>query len=307
MVFGGFLSELLTKVDFSNLNKVLYPTLAITKKQVIEFYIKMAPRILDLLKDRPMVTTRYPDGAESKGFYGKEAPPGTPKWVKTAKIYSHSTDRDVNYILVDDVDTLAWLGNMAALEIHMPLSRYDQREKPDFILFDIDPEPPADFQNAIEVALALKEKLDQIELDSYVKTSGKKGLHVVVPIEREYKFNVTREFAHIIGQHLATEMKNVVSEFPQTKEKGKVFVDYTQNSHGKTMVMPYGLRATPDATVSTPLEWKEVKKGLKPETLNLLTVLKRKEDPWKNILSKRQKLEVKQVGKTTESSNRRES
>lgn len=287
------MSQRLTKVSFSNLGKVLFPKCTITKKQVIEYYIKIAPKVLALLADRAMVTTRFPDGVAEKGFYGKDAPQGTPEWVKTVKIYSHSTQRDVNYILIDDVDTLIWLGNMAAIEIHMPLSRVDERDKPDFVLFDIDPEPPATFQDAIDVALVLKDRLDQVELDSYVKTSGKKGLHVVVPIEREYKFSVTREFAHIIGQHLAKEMKNVVSEFPQTKEKGKVFIDYTQNAHGKTMVIPYGLRATPNATVSTPLEWKEVKKGLKPETFNLLTITKRKEDPWKKILNNRQKLEVK--------------
>ncbi len=280
-------------MKFSNLDKVLYPRPKITKKQIIEYYIKIAPRILDLIAERAIVTTRFPDGVDEKGFFGKDAPQGTPEWVKTVKIYSKSSQRDVNYIIIDDVDTLIWLGNMAALEIHMPLSRVDERDKPDFILFDIDPEPPATFQDAINVALLLKDRLDQISLDSYVKTSGKKGLHVVVPIQRENKYSVTREFAHIIGQHLAKEMDIVVSEFPQTKEKGKVFLDYTQNAHGKTMVIPYGLRATADATVSTPLAWKEIKKGLKPETFNLLTVPKRKEDPWEKILTDRQKLVIK--------------
>lgn len=287
------LSEQLTKVKFSNLDKILYPKPKITKKQIIEYYIKIAPRILDLVAERAIVTTRFPDGVEEKGFFGKDAPQGTPEWVKTVEIYSKSSRRDVNYLVIDDVDTLIWLGNMAALEIHMPLSRIDERDKPDFVLFDIDPEPPATFQNAIDVALFLKDRLDQLSLDSYVKTSGKKGLHIVVPIQREYKFSVTREFAHIIGQHLAKQMDIVVSEFPQTKEKGKVFLDYTQNAHGKTMVIPYGLRATPDATVSTPLAWTEVKKGLKPEAFNLLTVTKHKEDPWKEIFTNRQKLVVK--------------
>ena len=287
------MSERLTKVDFSNLDKILFPKLKITKGQVVEYYIKVAPRVLGLLSGRAIVLTRYPDGVEEKGFYGKDAPQGTPKWVQTVKFYSETAKRDVNYILVNDLDTLIWLGNLAALEIHMPLSRVDAREKPDFVLFDIDPEPPATFEDGIKVALLLKEKLDQLGLQSYVKTSGKKGLHVVIPIEREYPFRVTREFAHVIGQHLAKEMDITVSEFSDTKKPGKVFLDYTQNSHGRTMVSPYGLRATPDATVSTPLEWKEVKKGLKSETFNLFTVVKRKKDPWKEILSKRQKLEVK--------------
>jgi len=287
------LSKRLTKVDFTNLEKILYPKVKITKAQVIEYYIKVAPKILDLLADRPMVLTRYPDGIEKQGFYEKDKPKGTPSWVKTVKIYSETAKRDVNYILCNDLDTLIWLANLAAIEIHMPLSRVDAREKPDFVLFDVDPEPPAIFEDGITVALSLKEKLDKLGLQSYVKTSGKKGLHIVIPIQRDYPYRVTREFAHVIGQYLARETEIVVSEFSETKKPNKVFIDYTQNSHGKTMVTPYGLRATPDATVSTPLEWTEVKKGLKPEALNLFSVVKRQKDPWKGILENQQKLEVK--------------
>jgi bifunctional non-homologous end joining protein LigD len=284
------LNERLTKVDFSNLDKILFPKPRITKAQVIEYYIKLAPRMLEILADRPIVLTRYPNGVNEKGFYEKDTPKGMPEWVKTVTIYSETAKRDVNYVLVNDLDTLIWLANLAAIEIHMPLSRVDAREKPDFVLFDIDPEPPATFEDGISVALLLKEKLDHLGLHSYVKTSGKKGFHIVVPIHRDYSYRVTREFAHAIGQHLAKETELVVSEFSETKKPNKVFMDYTQNSHGKTMVTPYGLRATPDATVSTPLEWKEVEKGLKPEDLNLFSVVKRKKDPWKGILENRQKL-----------------
>jgi bifunctional non-homologous end joining protein LigD len=287
------LSERLTKVVFSNLDKVLFPKTGITKGLVVKYYIKMAPRMLGMLAERAIVLTRYPDGVDEKGFYEKNAPQGTPKWVKTAKIHSETAKRDLNYVLVDDVDTLIWLGNLAALEIHMPLSRIDDRETPDLVLFDIDPEPPAEFDDGVAVALLLKDKLDQLGLLSFIKTSGKKGLHIVVPIVREYSFRFTREFAHVVGRYLAKELEIAVSEFSDTKTPGKVFVDYTQNSHGRTMVIPYGLRAMPDATVSTPLEWDEVEKGLKPESLNLFTVVKRKKDPWKEILNNRQKLEVK--------------
>jgi bifunctional non-homologous end joining protein LigD len=283
----------LTKVSFSNLDKILFPKFKVTKAQVIEYYIKMAPEILGITADRPIVLTRYPDGVDQKGFYEKDKPEGTPTWVKTVSIHSETAKRNVNYILVNDLDTLIWLANLAAIEIHMPLSRVDDREKPDFILFDIDPEPPATFKDAIDVSLLLKESLDQLGLQSYPKTSGKKGLHIVIPVKREYTYRRTREFAHAIGQHLAKETEKVVSEFSDTKKPDKVFIDYTQNSHGKTMVIPYGLRATQDATVSTPLEWSEVKKGLKPEDLNLFSVVKRKKDPWKEILKNRQKLEVK--------------
>lgn len=294
LVFGDLrLNERLTKVNFSNLDKILFPKLRITKAQVIEYYIRVAPRLLDMIAERAIVLTRYPDGVEDGGFYEKDMPKGTPNWVKTKTFYSESAKRNVNYIIVNDLDTLIWLANLAAIEIHMPLSRIDAREKPDFVLFDIDPEPPASFKDAVDVAHLLREKLEQLGLESYVKTSGKKGLHIVIPIQRDYTYQRTREFAHVIGQFLAKATEIVVSEFSDTKKPNKVFVDYTQNSHGKTMVIPFGLRATSDATVSTPLEWKEVKKELKPESLNLFSVVKRDKDPWEGILKNRQKLEVK--------------
>ena len=287
------MSERLTKVDFTNLDKTLFPRLNIKKAQVIEYYIKAAPRMLDLLKDRPIVLTRFPNGVNEKGFYEKDAPEGTPSWVKTATIYSETAKRNVNYILCNDLDTLIWLANLVAIEIHMPLSRLDSREKPDFVLFDVDPEPPASFEDAVEVAISLREKLEDLGLKPFVKTSGKKGLHIVIPIQREQTFKQTRAFAHRIGQHLMKETEIVVSELTDTKKPGKVFVDYTQNSHDRTMIAPYSLRAVPEATVSCPLEWREVKKGLKPTELNLFTVVKRENDPWKGILENRQKLEVK--------------
>jgi bifunctional non-homologous end joining protein LigD len=286
------MTEKLTKVEFTNLDKILFPKLQITKAQVIEYFIKTAPKILSILANRPLVLTRFPNGIDKEGFYEKDAPQGTPSWVKTVKIYSETAKRDINYVLCNDLDTLIWLANLAAIEIHMPLSKADSREKPDFVFFDIDPEPPASFEEAAKVALLLKEKLDKLGLKSYVKTSGKKGLHVLIPIQREYTFRETRAFVHKIGQQLAKEHVIVVSEFSETKKPGKIFVDYLQNSHGRTMVCPYSLRVTPEATVSTPLEWDEVRKGIKPTEFNIFSVVKRKKDPWKGILENRQRLKV---------------
>ena len=286
------MKEKLTKVEFTNLDKILFPKLEITKAQIIEYYIKIAPKMLSFLADRPLVLTRFPDGVDEEGFYEKDAPEGTPSWVKTVTLYSKTAKRNVHYILCNDLDTLIWLANLAAIEIHMPLSTVDSQDKPDFIFFDVDPEPPATYEDAAEVALSLKEKLDHLELKSYVKTSGKKGLHILVPIIREYTFKETRAFAHAIGRQLAKEHAIVVSEFSETKTPGKVFLDYLQNSHGRTMICPYSLRAVPDATVSTPIEWTEVKKGIKPTNLNIYSVVKRKKDPWKKILENKQKLKV---------------
>ena len=286
------MTEKLTKVDFTNLDKILYPEMKITKAQVIEYYIKVAPKMLGFLANRPAVLNRFPNGVDKEGFYEKDAPSGTPPWVKIFKRYSEFAEREIAYILCNDLDTLVWLGNLAALEIHITLSKANTFESPDFVLLDIDPEPPIDFDEVVNVALSLKEKLDIKGLRSYVKTSGKKGLHVVIPVLEEHTFQQTREFAHDIGKQLAKESTVVVSEFPRSREPETVFIDYLQNSHGRTMISPYSLRATPQATVSTPLAWDDVKKGLKPEEFNLFTAAKLETSPWKGLLETRQRLEV---------------
>jgi bifunctional non-homologous end joining protein LigD len=284
----------LTKVNITNLDKIFYPEPKVSKAHVIEFYIKMAPKILPIIKDRPLVLTRYPDGitGEKFGFFEKDAPLGTPAWVKTETIYSSASKRDVHYIVCNDLDTLIWLANLATLEIHMPFSTIHDLDKPDFLFFDIDPEPPAALSDAAEVSLLLKDKLDALELTGFIKTSGKKGFHVVIPIVPEHTFDETRAFVHSIGIDLARENPIVVSEFKDTKKPGKVFVDYLQNSPMRTMVVPYSLRPTPQATVSTPLAWSEVKKGINASDFNIFSVVKRKDDPWKNIFEKRCELEI---------------
>lgn len=282
----------LTKVEFTNLNKILYPEPKITKAKIIEYYIKKAPMMLDILADRPIVLTRFPDGVDKPGFYEKDAPMGTPSWVETFKRYSETTKRDINYIIVNELDTLVWLANLAALEMHMTLSRKDSFENPDFVLFDIDPEPPANFDDAVDAAMLLKEELEHLGLTSYVKTSGKKGLHAIIPILSKYTFQQTREFVHQIGKHLAEKSEIIVSEFSKSKDPGTVYIDYLQNSHGRTMVCPYSLRATPQATVSTPLDWEDLKKGIKLDMFNMFNVAKIEKAPWKGLLMNRQKLEM---------------
>ena len=287
------LSEL-TKVELTNLDKIYYPKNKVTKAQVIEYYIKMAPKLLPIIADRPLVLTRYPDGIEGDkfSFFEKNAPEGTPEWVKIKTIYSQTSKRDVNYIVCNDLDTLIWLANLASLEIHMPFSKINALDTPDLLFFDIDPEPPATLSDAAEVALLLKDKLLELGLTPFVKTSGKKGLHVVIPIVPDHKFEETRAFVHKIGIELAKESDMVVSEFKDTKKPGKVFADYLQNSPLRTMVVPYSLRPTPEATVSAPLEWSEVKKGINPSDYTIFSVVKRAGNPWKEIFEKKCKLEI---------------
>lgn len=286
------MTEKLTKVEFSNLEKILYPDLKVTKAQVVEYYIKMAPKMLNLLRGRPLVLTRYPNGISEEGFYEKDAPLGTPIWVKTFKRFSEIAKREVNYVVCDSLDTLIWLANLAALEIHMALGTVDSFESPDLVLFDLDPKHPATIDQAVEIALLLKDKLDNLHLKSFVKTSGKKGLHIVVPIGKGYTFQQSREFVRKIGEQLINQTSIVITERSKSETSGKIYIDYAQNSHGKTMVCPYSLRATKNATVSTPLAWSSIKKGLNTEQLNLFTVVDIPSEPWKNMNENKQKLEV---------------
>ncbi len=282
---------------FTNLQKILFPELNIAKYQMIEYYLNTATRILPFLFDRALTVHRFPDGVDRDGFYGKDAPKGKPSWVVSYNTHSKSANRDIEYIVCNNVETLAWLANLAALEINIPLSRTRSIENPDLVLLDIDPEPPAGFIDAIDVALRLKTKLDLLGLRSYAKTSGKKGLHIVVPIVPKYSFRETRVFAREMGRFLAKESKNVVSEFRQSRVPGTVFIDYLQNARLRTMICPYSLRANQDATVSTPLRWSEVKPGLNPHDLNLVTTPKRRENPWKDMFEHRQTLDFDQARK----------
>ena len=282
----------LTRVSFTNPEKVLYPGLELKKSRVIEYYIRIAPRMLEFTKNRAIVMNRYPDGIDKDGFYEKDAPAGIPPWIETFKTYSETAQREIKYIIGNNLDTLIWMANLAAIEINITLSTIDNYETPDLMLFDIDPEPPCSFDNVIDVAFLLKEKLDQLNFRSFVKTSGKKGLHVVLPIIKSYNFKQTREFVHQFGKFLARESDLVVSEFRNSRDPGTVYIDYMQNIRGRTMISPYSLRAQPDAPVSTPLEWKELKKGLRPEEFNIFTVLKRTKDPWERLLESKQSLEV---------------
>jgi len=280
----------LTSVRFSNLERVMYPASGITKKEVIGYYIRAAPRMLPFLYNRPVTMHRFPGGVEGEDFYEKDAPTGTPDFVETFTRHSDTADRDVRFVLCNNLDTLLWLANLASLEIHTTLSRAGSYNVPDLLLFDIDPEPPLTFDAVIDVAKVLREHLAQDGLRSYVKTSGKKGLHIVVPLAPGLSFTEVRAYAHTKGAAIAREIPYVVSEFPQSRDPGTIFIDYLQNSHGKTMAAPYSLRGVAGANVSAPLSWNELRHGIQPGDYTLRTVLADKGEPWREILEDRQKI-----------------
>ncbi|MGB7789010.1 non-homologous end-joining DNA ligase [Methanoregula sp.] len=280
----------LTRVRLTRLGKVLYPAAQITKADVLAYYIRVAPILLPFLHSRPLTMHRFPDGVDGGGFFEKDAPAGTPEYVEIFTRYSETADRDVHFVLCNNLDTLIWIANLASLEIHTTLSTTGSYESPDLLLFDIDPEPPLTFDDVIDVAMVVREELEAAGLRSYVKTSGKKGVHIVVPLVPGYRFGEIREFAHGIGKKIARSSPRVVSEFPRSRDPGTVFIDYLQNAHGRTMIAPYSLRATPGATVSSPVRWEELRHGVRPEDFNIKTVLSRAEEPWRGILDTRQKI-----------------
>ncbi len=278
----------LTQVHLTNLGKLMFPALHITKQEVITYYIKMAPRILPFLYNRPLTMHRFPGGVGGEDFYEKDAPQGTPDYVDIFTRYSETTDREVHFVLCNNLDTLIWLANLASLELHVTLSTAGMYDSPDLLLFDIDPEPPLTFDDVIDIARIIREHLEDAGILSYVKTSGKKGLHVVVPLSAGYRFEEIRAFAHRIGKNIARDSPRVVAEFPHSQDPGTIFIDYLQNAHGKTMAAPYSLRATDGATVSAPLSWDELKHGVRPEDFNIRTMLSGSEDPWRGIFDNRQ-------------------
>ncbi|GAB3985778.1 non-homologous end-joining DNA ligase [Actinoallomurus acanthiterrae] len=250
------------RLTLSNLDKVLYPRHGFTKGEVIDYYARIGPVILPHLKDRPATRKRYPDGVDGQAFFEKNAPGHTPDWVRTVRLPTPGGSRDaVNFVVVDDLPALVWCANLAALELHVPQWRVGPRggaHAPDLLVFDLDPGPPASVDEAREVACLLRDLLKADGLRSFPKTSGKKGLHLYVPIE-ETSDGHTSAYAKEAARRLEKEHPRlVVSRMEKRLRSGKVFVDWSQNNRHKTTVAPYSLRAAEEPSVSAPVTWDEV-------------------------------------------------
>jgi bifunctional non-homologous end joining protein LigD len=242
---------------------VLYPEVAFTKAQVIDYYTRVAPALLPHLAGRPLTLKRYPDGVEAGYFYEKECPSHRPEWVHTEPIPIRSEDRVVNFCIADDLPTLVWLANLADLELHTSLSRADPIERPTILAFDLDPGPPAAVLECAQVALALRDLLEPLGLAGFAKTSGSKGLQVYFPLNSEVTYAETKPFALAVAQLLERRLPElVVSSMRKDLRRGKVLVDWSQNDQHKTTVCVYSLRARERPTASTPVAWKEVEAAL---------------------------------------------
>jgi bifunctional non-homologous end joining protein LigD len=259
------------KIQVSNLDKVLYPKVGFTKGQVIDYYIRIAPVLLPHLKHRPLTMKRYPDGVEGEFFYEKNCPSHRPKWVQTAKVWSESNDRMMDYCLAQDLPTLVWAANLADLELHTSLSRKDKIKRPTMMVFDLDPGLPADIVQCCQVGLWLRDLLGKMKLKSFAKTSGSKGLQVYVPLNTAATYDQTKDLSRALAQHLEGEHGDLVtSNMSKSVRKGKVFVDWSQNDEHKTTICVYSLRAKEEPTVSTPVTWDEVANCLKKKKADLL-------------------------------------
>ncbi|MEA2900973.1 MAG: bifunctional non-ous end joining protein LigD [Actinomycetota bacterium] len=247
------------QLKLSNLDKVLYPEAGFTKGQVIDYYTRMAAVLVPHLQGRPVTLKRYPNGVDSQFFYEKNCPKHRPPWVATTPIFGGRKNELMDYCVVNDLPTLVWMSNLAALELHPSLSRAPEIKRPTMIVFDLDPGPPAALVECCQVALLLKGALDGLGLQSFPKTSGSKGLQIYVPLNGDVTYDDTKPFAHALARLLEAEHPGqILSLMKKELRTGKVFIDWSQNDEHKTTVSIYSLRARPRPTVSTPVTWDEV-------------------------------------------------
>lgn len=251
-------------LSLSNLDKVLYPELGFTKGEVIDYYTRIAPALLPHVTERPLTRRRWPDGVGSESFFEKNAPRGKPKWVRTAAIPTPGSTKGheiIHFVVVDDLPTLVWLANLAALELHVPQWRVDAHDEgldPDLVVFDLDPGEPAGIEECAEVALLLRDRLAADDMSAYAKTSGAKGMQLYVPIEPD-SGERTAEYAKLLATELTRERPDLIlADMTRARRRGKVFIDWSQNNPAKTTVAPYSLRGRERPTVSTPLLWEEI-------------------------------------------------
>jgi bifunctional non-homologous end joining protein LigD len=287
------------RLKLTNLEKVLYPATGFTKGQVIDYYARIAPVLVPHLAGKPLTLKRYPGGVDQEFFFEKNATKHRPDWVNTAPIWSEGNQREINYILANDLATIVWLANLAAIELHPSLSLAQDIECPRTMVFDLDPGPPANIVQCCQVGLWLRAIFEHFKLESFPKTSGAKGLQIYVPLNTKTSYDETKPFARALARLLENEHRDlVVSDMKKAIRTGKVLVDWSQNDEHKTTISVYSLRARERPTVSTPVTWEEVERALKKKDASLLVfearqVLQRVEklrDLFAPLLKLKQKL-----------------
>lgn len=274
-------------VNLSNEDKVLFPGSGITKGELIRYYQDIAPAMLPLVRDRPVTMQRFPDGIGSGGFYQKEKPDYFPDWIEDTEVKKENGET-LKMVVANNAATLVYLANQACITPHTWLSRKDKIHYPDKMIFDLDP-PGNDYRAVVKGAGALRQILEEkLSFRTFIMTTGSRGLHVVVPLNRKAEFDTVRAFAARICQDVAGKYeKDFTTEVRKDKRKGRLFLDYLRNAYAQTGVSPYAVRALENAPVATPLHWDELDdKKLHAKSFHIKNIFKRVEDtenPWKDF------------------------
>ncbi|MCF8228099.1 MAG: non-homologous end-joining DNA ligase [Bacteroidales bacterium] len=280
------------KIELSNPQKLIFQDENLTKKDLVEYYQKISGYILPYTKDRPMMLHRYPDGIDGKDFYQKEEPDYFPDWMDTITVKVKKAGQDEQeFVNCNSEASLLYIVNQATITPHVFLSKKDNLNYPDKMIYDLDP-PEGKFEVVRQCARDFKNLFEELELNAFLMTTGSKGLHVVLPLDEKAVFNEVREFAKDIANLLANrEPDKYTIETRKNKRKGRLFLDYMRNSHGATAVAPYSLRARKGAPVATPLDWEELNhKDLHSQKYNHNNIFRRlgsKKDPWKGFEKKK--------------------
>jgi len=283
------------KASVTNPEKVFWPKEGYTKGDLVAYYRAISKWMLPYLKDRPVMLTRYPDGIEGKMFYQKDAPAFVPSWIRTEKVYSEDSQREISYFILDSEEALAYVANLAAVTIHIWSSRIPHLERPDWLLFDIDPKGSTT-RHAVEVAREVAAVLRQVALEPCLKTSGQMGLHVVVGLAPKYTYEQAKMFSELVAQVVVNRIPKIatINRNPRSRN-GLVYIDYLQLGHGKTIAAPFSVRPMRGAPVSAPLTWRELKPSLNPAVYNIDTVPPRmsrmKRDPFLDAIEKHASME----------------
>jgi len=269
------------KLQISNPDKLLFPDAGINKIEYAKKLYELSGYILKYTKDRNLTTIHYPDGVEGKSYYQKNMPSHAPEFV------SHILIGDIDYIIMDSVETLLWMGNMAALEFHIPFNSINRPNHPDALVFDLDPSEGQSFDQVTDAAMIIYNNLKELGIESFCKTSGATGLQVVIPLGGEIDYDTARKINEFFGQYFTQKYPEIFTIERKVNERGKkLYFDYLQMWKGKTIICPYSPRATKTANISAPVLWEEVEKGVLPEhfTLNnIMTRLSEKGDLYEPV------------------------
>jgi len=285
------------RLRLSNLNKVYFPESGYTKRDLLAYYYRMADYILPFLRDRALVLRRYPDGIKGQAFFQKDLREGVPEWFKTAPLDSEERGKEIHYATANDRASLLFLTGLGCIDHNPWSSRFTDLEHPDYFFFDLDPSDGTEFSVVVTIAKALHEKLEELRLTNFLKTSGATGFHIYVPVEPVYTYEQLRTFAEIVARTIATQHSNLITNerIVARRPSGRVLIDVQQNALGRPLAAAYSVRAFAKAPVSTPVLPRELRDNLRPEALNIKTVfdrLEEKGDLWAEFWNKRQRIET---------------